>query len=350
MINIEKKEFGMYKGEKVYKYELKGENGFQVNILNLGGIITEIFVKNKEEKVKNVVLGYDNIEKYIDNKAYPGSVIGRTAGRTANASFYIDGTEYKLDKNSGKNSIHGGNQGFHTKIFNVKELENGIELSYTSPDGEEGYPGNLEFKIFYLLNKNRLTLKYEAISDKKTYVNPTNHSYFNLAGNTERNGDEQILKIEADNVCELADDSVPTGRFINVENTAFDLRKGIVIKKGIEKGHSQFEITRAYDHPFVLNSVEKEKPQITLFSEYSGIEMKVYTTENTAVVYTGNYLDDMPLFTGENDGNKNNRYLGVAIETQDFPNGINEKNFKTSPLNPGEKYHSKTVYEFNVAR
>jgi len=172
MINIEKKEFGMYKEEKIYKYELKGENGFQVNVLNLGGIITEIFVKNKEGKVKNVVLGYDNIEKYIDNKAYPGSVIGRT--------------EYRLDKNSGKNSIHGGNQGFHTKIFDVKELENGIELSYTSPDGEEGYPGNLEFKIFYLLDKNRLTLKYEAISDKKTYVNPTNHSYFNLAGNTER--------------------------------------------------------------------------------------------------------------------------------------------------------------------
>lgn len=350
MINIEKKEFGMYKEEKIYKYELKGENGFQVNVLNLGGIITEIFVKNKEGKVKNVVLGYDNIEKYIDNKAYPGSVIGRTAGRTANASFYIDGTEYRLDKNSGKNSIHGGNQGFHTKIFDVKELENGIELSYTSPDGEEGYPGNLEFKIFYLLDKNRLTLKYEAISDKKTYVNPTNHSYFNLAGNTERNGDEQMLKIEADNMCELDVDSVPTGRFINVENTAFDLRKGSVIKKGIEKGHPQFEITRAYDHPFVLNSVEKGKPQITLFSEYSGIEMKVYTIENTVVIYTGNYLDDMPLFAGENDGNKNNRYLGVAVETQDFPNGINEKNFKTDPLNAGEKYHSKTVYEFNIAR
>ncbi len=350
MITIRKTLFGKYKEKEIYRYELKNGNDFKVNILNFGGIINGIFVKDRAGKSKNIVLSYSDIEKYIGNGSYAGAVIGRTAGRIKNAQFSIDGTIYKLAKNSGENSLHGGNEGLNTKVFDVREIENGIELFYTSPDGEEGYPGTVEFKISYRIDEdNQLMIEYEAVSDRKTYINLTNHTYFNLSGNTEKNGNEQILKIDADNVCELNDGLIPVGRFINVANTVFDLRKGKIIKDGIKEGHSQFRITRAYDHPFVLNfkGIKKE-PQIVLYSEYSGIEMKIYTTESTAVVYTGNYLDDVSVFDGQNDGKSNRRYLGVAIETQDFPNGVNEEKFEAKILEKGEKYYSKTVYKFNI--
>lgn len=348
MISIEKKLFGVYKGKEVFRYELKNDSGFQVDILNLGGIITGIYTKDRKGILKNIVLGYEKLEKYIENPAYPGSVIGRTAGRTENGEFFIDGIKYSLEKNDGENSIHGGKEGLNTKSFNVKELENGIELSYTSPHMEEGYPGTVEFKISYLISENNsLTLEYSGISDKKTYINLTNHTYFNLSGNLEKNGDEQVLKIKADNVCELGSGLIPTGNFINVENTVFDFRKGLKIKDGIEKGHSQFEITRAYDHPFVLNCNKNDNDsQIVLYSEYSGIEMEITTTERTGVIYTGNYLDDAPGFQEEKG--RNRRYLGIAIETQNFPNGINEEKFNVKPLEKGEKYHNKTVYKFNT--
>ncbi|RRD40064.1 galactose mutarotase [Leptotrichia sp. OH3620_COT-345] len=348
MISVEKKLFGIYKGEKIFRYELKNSNGFQVNILNLGGIITGIYVKDKKGNIKNTVLGYQEIEKYIGNSAYPGAIIGRTAGRIKNGEFSIDGVKYSLGKNDGKNSLHGGKEGLNDKIYNVKELGNGIELSYISPHMEEGYPGTVEFKILYLINENNgLSLEYNAVSDRKTYINLTNHTYFNLSGNLEKNGDEQILKIKADNVCELGSGLIPTGNFISVENTVFDFREGLKIKDGIEKGHSQFKITRAYDHPFILNysGVENE-PQIILYSEYSGIEMEIRTTERSVVIYTGNYLDDVSEFQEEKGQNR--RYLGVTIETQDFPDGINIKNFNVKPLKAGEKYYSKTTYKFNI--
>lgn len=200
MINVEKSLFGKYEGQDVYKYELKNSDGFQVNVLNFGGIITEIFVKNKEGQLKNVVLGYAEFEEYIDNSAYPGAIIGRTAGRIENGIFSIDGIIYDLNKNNGENSLHGGNKGLNTKIFNVRELGNGIELSYKSPHMEEGYPGNVNFEICYLINEsNHLTVEYKAVSDRKTYINLTNHTYFNLSGDMEKNGDDQIWEYNFQN-------------------------------------------------------------------------------------------------------------------------------------------------------
>lgn len=354
MINVEKSLFGKYEDQDVYKYELKNSNGFQVNILNFGGIITEIFVKNREGQFKNVVLGYENFEDYVGNGAYPGSIIGRTAGRIGNGIFSIDGIIYDLNKNNGNNSLHGGNKGLNTKIFNVRELGNGIELSYKSPHMEEGYPGNVDFEICYLINEsNHLTIEYKAVSDRKTYINLTNHTYFNLSGDMEKNGDEQVLKIDADEVCEISENMIPTGEFIDVTDTVFDLRNGKVIADGIKERHHQFDITRAYDHPFVLNRIGvRGEPEIVLHSEYSGIEMEVCTTERVAVIYTGNYLDDVPVFdSGYNKiikKEKNDRYLGVAIETQDFPNGINERKFKVKLLEKDKEYIQKTIFKFNV--
>lgn len=350
MIYVEKSIFGEHNGKKIYKYNIKNGNDFSVNVLNFGGIITEIFTKDKNGKLKNVVLGYEKFEDYVENGSYAGMVVGRTSGRIENGQFILNGEKYTISEN-GKHALHGGKNGLSNKIFDVKELENGIELSYKSPHLEEGFPGNVDFKIKYLISENdELILEYEAISDRDTYVNLTNHSYFNLSGDLEKNGDEQILKIKANKVCELKEELIPTGEMINVENTIFDLRNGIKIKDGIEKGqnekNSQFEITRAYDHPFELENTEFEKSKIELFSEFSGIKMEVFTTEKVAVIYTGNFLDEVLPFYSNLKNEKNKRYLGVAIETQDYPNGINEKKFESKILKKDEKYQSKTIFKF----
>ncbi|GJH41091.1 aldose 1-epimerase [Capnocytophaga sp. HP1101] len=352
MISINKSLFGTYNGQAVYQYILKNANGFRVSVLNLGGTITEIAVKDKHNVSKNVVLGYTHLEDYIGNGAYNGATIGRTSGRIHNATFTIDGKTYHLFKNNGENSLHGGKEGFSSKIFDVTELPNGLEMRYTSPDGEEGYPATVDFKVIYTITEdNSLHIVYEAVADAKTYLNITNHSYFNLSGDMEANGDTQVLKIDADNICELAEGLIPTGKYIRVEGTTFDLRKGKVIAKGIAEGHPQFDITRAYDHPFVLNhSGLKGAPQLVLHSPESGITMEAYTTQRVAVIYTGNFLDDVPVFDKvcipKEKPAKNPRFVGVAIEMQDFPDGINQRKFGVKPLEKGEVYRQETVYKF----
>ena len=194
MITINKSLFGTHNGQAVYQYSLQNANGFRVSVLSLGGTITEICVKDKHGVLKNVVLGYAHLEDYIGNGAYNGATIGRTSGRIHKAAFSIDGKTYNLYKNNGENSLHGGKEGFSSKIFEVKELANGIEMHYVSPDGEEGYPATVDFKVRYTLTEDdSLHIAYEAVADAKTYLNITNHSYFNLAGDLEVNGDAQKL-------------------------------------------------------------------------------------------------------------------------------------------------------------
>ena len=352
MITINKSLFGTHNGQAVYQYSLQNANGFRVSVLSLGGTITEICVKDKHGVLKNVVLGYAHLEDYIGNGAYNGATIGRTSGRIHKAAFSIDGKTYHLYKNNGENSLHGGKEGFSSKIFEVKELANGIEMHYVSPDGEEGYPATIDFKVRYTLTEDdSLHIAYEAVADAKTYLNITNHSYFNLAGDLEVNGDAQKLQIAADNICELAEGLIPTGKYLAVEGTTFDLRKGKIIKEGIAEGHPQFNITRAYDHPFVLNhSGLNGAPQLVLHSPHSGITMEAYTTQRVAVIYTGNFLDEVPVFdkvcTPQEKPVKNPRFAGVAIEMQDFPDGINQPNFGVKPLEKGEVYKHETIYRF----
>ena len=354
MITINKSLFGTHNGQAVYQYTLQNANGFRVSVLNLGGTITEIAVKDKHNVLKNVVLGYAHLEDYIGNGAYNGATIGRTSGRIHKATFTIDGKTYHLFKNNGENSLHGGKEGFSSKLFEVKELANGLEMHYTSPDGEEGYPAKVDFKVIYTITEdNSLHIAYEAVADAKTYLNITNHSYFNLSGDMEMNGDTQVLQIAADNICELAEGLIPTGDYIAVKGTTFDLRKGKVIAEGIAEGHPQFKITRAYDHPFVLNhSGLKGAPQLVLHSPHSGITMEAYTTQRVAVIYTGNFLDDVPVFdkvcTAKEKPSKNPRFVGVAIEMQDFPDGINQLKFGVKPLEKGEVYKQETVYKFLI--
>lgn len=353
MITIDKISLGSYQGQEVYQYTLQNSIGFKVSVLNLGGIITQIIVKDKHDMPKNVVLGYKDFETYIGNGAYAGAIVGRTSGRIANATFQIDGETYHLDKNNGENSLHGGVTGLTHQLFQVETLADGITLRYHSPDGEGGYPAAVDFEVTYKITEaNTLAITYTATVDARTYINLTHHNYFNLAGDSAVNGDEQLLQIDADKVCELKDGLIPTGNFIDVTHTTFDLRQPKLLKEGIAEGHSQFAITRAYDHPFVLNphSGLSQKPQVVLHSPHSGITMKAYTTQPVAVIYTGNYLDDVPVFDAFSDEKEkstaNARYAGVAIELQDYPDGINQPAFGTKIVEKGAVYKQESIYKF----
>lgn len=377
MITVNIEVFGKLDEKEVLKYTLITDKGFQVSVINYGATIVEILAKDKNGLRKNVVLGYDCFNKYIKNPSYAGAFVGRTAGRTKNAKYFINDKEYNLEKNNGENSIHGGIDGLSHKLFEVQILENGIKMTYTSKDGENGYNGNVDFTVIYTISSNGekdvLYTEYRAKSDQDTYVNVTNHSYFNLSGDLTKCGEEQFLTIDSCGYLVLEEDMIPTGeikKFVELSNSdhdveIFDFRKEKQIKKGIEKGqseqHPQFLITRAYDHPYVLNnnfsvsSIENQykKANVSLRCSFSGRKMNIYTTEKCAVVYTGNYLDDVERFDSKNNDKVNNdskkqRYLGVAIETQNFPNYMNTDKGKNEILKKDEIYLSKTIYEFEV--
>lgn len=370
MVNIECRKLGNYNNKEILMYTLN-RNDFTINILNLGATIQSICRTDKNNKLVNVVLGYNFFEKYIDNGAYAGAVVGRTSGRIEEGKYIIDYIEYRLPKNNGDNNLHGGIDGLSFKVFDVKEIKNGIELVYNSSHLEENYPGNVEFAIRYTIeNDDVFNIEYFANSDRNTYINLTNHTYFNLSGNLRKNGLENKLKINSKYFVELNENLIPTGEFLTTKDTCFDMNEYLLLEEGIEKGHSQFNITKGYDHAFVLDrncdinklTEKKEKYKngyedvdISMYSEYSGIKLDISTDNNVVVVYSGNYLQDVPKFDssyideymGDEKGN-NHKYLGIALETQDFQNAINNPNIKVEITNPSNPYYSKTKYRFSL--
>ena len=358
MVLVSKEIFGEINGIEINKYKIINDNKFQISIINYGAIITEIITKNKKGKFVNVVLGHDSFEKYKINDAYIGAIIGRTAGRTAKGKFKIGKESYTLNINNGNNSLHGGNEGFDKKIFDVEIIENGLLLKYISPDMEEGYPGTLNVTIKYTLDENNVfTMEYHAISDKDTYVNLTNHSYFNLSGQEiinnknssfQENGEKQLLKINADTFLEL--DSDMLGKFKkNVDGTIFDFREYKVIEDGLIEGDDQFQITNGYDHPFILDKqLNNFGVNASLYSKKSGIKMDIITNQESLIFYSGNFLE----FANEIvEGEPNENYIGIALESQAIPNKINSLDLKESEnqvLKKGEIYFSKTLLKFSI--
>lgn len=347
MISVESIYLGKYENKDIYRYILKNDNDFEVHILNLGGIINKILTKNKKNEKVNVVLGYDFFEKYVSDPSYAGAIIGPTSGRIDNGIFKINDVQYNLEINSGEHANHGGKGGLTSKVFEVEEIEykdmKGVELSYSWKNLEAGHPGNMKFYIRYFINdKSTLKIEFYAMSDRKSYVNMTNHSYFNLSGNLSENGDSQYLMINSDKFCEVKSNMIPNGKLIDVKNSAFDFKKPTIIKENIDKGSNQFNITRAIDHGFVLN---KDGIDATLYSKSSGIKMSLKTSQNVLVVYTGNYLDDVIPF---DNVNKNTRYMGIALEAQNYQNGINIEEFDSKLTTPVSPYYEEIEYIFSV--
>jgi aldose 1-epimerase len=336
--------------QPVISFTMTNAHGIEVTCLNYGCIITKIITPDKAGNYENIVLGFERFEPYITNSPYFGAVIGRVAGRIQHASFELDGKTYTLYKNENNNHLHGGVKGFHRVIWDAavveKENEIGVQFSYTSPDGEEGYPGNVHVQVTYTLNnENELIISYNATSDQNTLLNLTNHTYFNLSGNLKRDILHHRLKIKSDQFLELDKEFIPTGTLLDVDNTPFDLRRGKIIEEGVTANHSQIKLVgQGYDHPFLLSTHHDE--EIVLSDPESGRTLTVETDEVGVVVYTGNQLPNgMDIY-----GVPSRKYLGICLETQGLPDAIHHSHFPSSILRAGETYSSVTKYMFGVMK
>lgn len=343
-MNIKKEPFGKTNdGKEVMLYSLCNDHNMTVKIITYGGTVTSIQVPGKDGKIDDVVFGFNTLPEYLAEHPYFGVIAGRYANRIAKGRFVLNGVEYKLAVNDGENHLHGGIVGFDKVVWDSAEIKTGeavgVSLFYLSKDGEEGYPGNLRTTVKYLLNnQNELAIEYEAVTDKPTVINLTNHSYFNLSG--EGSGDilGHEITINADRYTVVDDGSIPTGELKPVKETPFDFTVSRPIGARIN------ELKLGYDHNYVLNKRGNELSLAAkVYDPKSKRKMEVYTTEPGMQFYTGNYLDGT---RKGKSGNTYGKHEGFCLETQHFPDSPNHSDFPTTLLNPGETYRQKTVYKF----
>jgi len=346
-MNIKKAEFGRTKrGEVAHIYTLTNANGCEVRITNYGGIVVSLKVPDKAGELADVVLGYETLDKYIEKTPYFGALVGRYGNRIGKGKFTLNGKEYTLAVNNGPNHLHGGIIGFDKVVWRAKETRKpegvGLELTYLSKDGEEGYPGNLSVTVRYLwTNDNELRIDYAATTDKPTVVNLTNHSYFNLACKGDILGHE--LMIDADKFTPVDEGLIPTGELRNVAGTPMDFRKATAIGARIEQPDEQLKFGLGYDHNWVLNRSGSLRLVARMYEPTTGRVLEVYTTEPGVQFYCGNFLDGT--ITGKYGTVYHKRY-GLCLETQHFPDSPNKPSFPSTVLKPGEKYASTTIYKF----
>ncbi|MDH6305240.1 aldose 1-epimerase [Parabacteroides sp. PH5-13] len=334
-------------GKTTDLYVLKNKNGVEACITNYGGRLVSMMVPDKNGKLTDVVLGYDNISDYLSIDGNYGALIGRYGNRIANASFTLDDVEYTLPKNDSRNCLHGGPKGYHTRIWDAKQTnDQTLELVYLSQDGEAGFPGNLNIKVTYTLtDNNAIDILYEATTDKPTIVNLTNHSYFNLSGVAGSKILDQQIIINADNYTPVDGSLIPTG-IAPVEGTPLDLRMPIAIGAQIDDSFEQMQKGRGYDHNWVLNTnCDINTLAAKAVSLTSGIALEVYTNEPGIQFYTGNFM------TGADKGKHGVVYPhrgAFCLETQHYPNSPNTPDFPSTVLRPSEKYKSQCIYKFTV--
>lgn len=353
-VTIEKSEYGTTaKGEKVESYKLKNQNGMEVDIITFGGRITDLKVPNKAGVSENVVIGFNSLAQYEKENPFFGALIGRYGNRIAKGKFSLDGKEYQLAINNAPNALHGGPQGFFNVVWKADEVKSGetasLKLSYVSKDLEEGYPGNLKVFVTYTLtNDNQLEVLYEATTDKKTVVNLTQHSYFNLSGDFTKTILDHELTLNADKLVPVDADLIPTGKLEDVAGTPFDFRTPKLIGAAINAKNDQLEKGKGYDHCWVLNNPEKGKTIIAkVYHAASGRVMEMTTDEPGIQFYSGNFLDGtLPMPNGGTFAHR----TGLCLETEHYPDSPNQKNFPTTVLNPGENYKTKTTFKFSVQK
>ena len=313
--------------EEIKIYTL--ENKFlKVEFLNLGAIIKKI-----EFKDKNIVLGYEDIQKYRENPAYLGAVIGRTAGRIKDGLLKLDDTEYQLDKNNNGNTLHGGKNSISHRFWNVENIENGLCFSIKSSNLDNGYPANIEIKVSYILNNNELLIKYFVTTDNLTYLNLTNHSYFNLSGDSDKTIYEDILKIDSNYLIGINKNSIPC-ETINLDSNIFDFREDKKLEEFFKADDKQKTIANnGIDHPYIFN---KEIGKLEIKNLESGIKMSVETNNPAVVIYTANYLQDIGF----------KKHSAICFETQEVPNLYRDKNINVFPTFIDENTHYEKYTKF----
>ena len=343
-MTITKSDFVSVENRNVYLFTIKNSNETEIQVTNYGCIITTIKVKDKNDNFIDIALGFDTLDDYLNEHPYFGAVIGRYGNRIAGAGFELNGKTYKLFANNGKNHLHGGKKGFDKVIWNYEVTDNTLKFSYLSPDGEEGFPGNLKINVNYSLTENNeLKINYEAVTDKDTVLNLTNHSYFNLNGEGSGNILDHKLSLNADYFMPTDSESIPTGELRSVIGTPFDFTNSTVIGERIENKEEQLEFAGGYDHNFIINkSVRDLEFAGKVESDKSGMKMDVYTSEPGVQFYTANYLD------GSLKGKSENyeRRSGFCLETQHYPDSPHFPEFPTTVLKKGDTFRSETVYRF----
>ncbi|UCG87254.1 MAG: galactose mutarotase [Gemmatimonadota bacterium] len=349
---VTRAEFGQLPdGTPVDAFTLTNANGVVVRAITYGGIITSLRVPDRNGQFDDVVLGYDDLAGYLEENPYFGAIIGRYGNRIAGGRFTIDGQTYTLATNNGPNHLHGGVTGFDKVVWQAEPFERGdsvgVVFSYASPDGEEGYPGNLDVRVTYTLTAaNELVFDYYAITDKPTPVNLTQHSYFNLAGDGRGDVLGHQLMINADHFTPVDSTLIPNGAIAPVAGTPFDFRSATAIGARIDQDEAQLRNGLGYDHNFVLNRGDSAVTHAAqVYEPRTGRSMDVYTTEPGVQFYSGNFLDGS--ITGKAGRVYRHRY-GFCLETQHFPNSPNQPDFPSTILQPGDEYRSTTTYVFGV--
>jgi aldose 1-epimerase len=335
-------------GEAVHEYTLTNANGMEVKIIAYGGTITSVRVPDRNGRFENVTLGLVDLGGY-ENGGYFGNITGRFGNRIANASFELDGQTYRLAANNGTNSLHGGKMGFNKFVWDAEQVAGGVRFSRLSPDGEEGYPGNLSVSVTYALTTdNGIRMDYEATTDATTVLNLTNHALWNLAGNGAGSIHDHLLWIDADHYTPVNDNLIPTGELAPVGGTPFDFRLPKPVGAGQRLPDKQIVIAHGYDHNWVLNHAATDEPDLVarIYEPTSGRYLEIWTTEPGLQFYAGNFLDGTLIGSS---GGLYRQSDGFALETQHFPDSPNQSHFPTTVLTPGETYHTTTIYRFGAA-
>ncbi len=332
-------------GTPVEIYTL-ADGEIEARIMTYGGIVVSLRTPDRNGKLDDIVLGCNSVEKYVVQTAHFGGIIGRYANRIAHGTFQLDGKTYSIPTNDGDNALHGGIRGFDKLVWAAKEIKDGIELTYVSKDGDQGFPGNLTTTVRYTLSGSSLRIEYSATTDKDTVINLTNHSYFNLAG--QGNGDilGHVLKIDASRFTPVDATLIPTGELKPVEGTPFDFRTPHVIGERIDADDAQLRLGLGYDHNFVLDHPAGQLAEAAeVYEPTTGRILRVSTTEPGLQFYTGNHLDGS--ITGK-EGRVYKRRFALCLETQHFPDSPNHPSFPSTELKPGQRFHSVTVLEFSA--
>ncbi|MFL9843604.1 aldose epimerase family protein [Flavobacterium rhizosphaerae] len=341
----------MQDGQKIEMYTLTNSNGMIAEVITMGGDIIKLTAPDKNGTFKDVVLGYTSPELYLnENPYFFGAIIGRYGNRIANGRFSLDGKEYSLPVNNGPNTLHGG-KGFDKRVWQAEPLGNqtvGLQLTYTAKDGEEGFPGNLKVTVTYILtDDNTLEVSYEAHTDKKTVVNLTQHSYFNLSADFDTTITDHEVMLKADKFLPVGESQIPTGELCAVAGTPFDFTTPKEVGKDIDADDEQLKKGHGYDHCFVFsdgaNAGYREVGSV--YHKGSGRFMQLFTDQPSVQFYSGNFLDGK---ADSKTGGKYEKRSGLCLETQHYPDAPNQPEFPSTVLNPGEKYSTKTAYKFSV--
>ena len=318
---------------------LKNEH-LEVVVTNYGCTILNVFVKDKNNQIQDVVLGYETIEEYQNYDAYLGALVGRVANRIGKGTFTLNGKTYQLAINNGPNCLHGGIKGFSYQVFDYEIKDDQLIFHYVSEDGEENFPGRLDFYAIYQLIEDRLVIRYQATTSQDTLINITNHSYFNLSGHP-CNIDQHYLCIHSDHFAPVDGDGLTTGDIVSSKGTPFDFTKEKQMKEPIYQDHEQLALARGFDHPFIFNQKEN---QVILYCQETGIELTVSTSLPQAQIYSANYLDGR---LGKH-GKPMKERDAICMETQNMPDSIHNEKQPTVILKKGDTYDEVTSYQFKV--